>query len=153
MAGMTGRPTKLTPEIHRAIVTALEAGNYQDASAAYAGVSAAAFYRWMDRGLQERERIEAGEKPRKTEVIYLEFREAVESARAKAEVRHVANIAKSANDGIWQASAWYLERSYPQKWGRLNRTEISGPDGGPIEARIDLDALDEKLTALLGLED
>jgi predicted transposase YbfD/YdcC len=102
---------------------------------------------------QERERIEAGEKPRKTEVIFVQFREAVESARAKAEVRHVANIAKSANDGVWQASAWYLERSYPQKWGRLNRTEISGPDGGPIEARIDLDALDDKLTALLGLED
>lgn len=148
-----GRPTKLTPEIHRAIVTALEAGNYQDASAAYAGVSAAAFYRWMERGREERARIETGEKPRKAEVVFVEFCEAVESARAKAEVRHVANIAKSANDGVWQASAWYLERSYPQKWGRLNRTEISGPDGGPIEARVDIEALDAKLSALLGLED
>jgi len=150
---MTGRPTKLTPEIHRAIVTALEAGNYQDDSAAYAGVSRSALYNWLDRGRTERERIEAGEKPRKAETIFVDFLDAVESARAKAAVRHVANIAKAANDGVWQASAWYLERSYPQKWGRLNRTEISGPDGGPIDARIDLDALDDKLTALLGLED
>jgi transposase len=150
---MTGRPTKLTPEIHRAIVTALEAGNYQDDSAAYAGVSTSALYNWLARGRTERERIEAGEKPRKAETVFVDFLDAVESARAKAAVRHVANIAKAANEGVWQASAWYLERSYPQKWGRLNRTEISGPDGGPIEARIDLDALDDKLTKLLGLED
>ena len=148
-----GRPTKLTPDIHRAIVTALEAGNYQDDSAAYAGVSTSALYNWLARGRVERERIEAGDKPRKAETIFVDFLDAVESARAKAAVRHVANIAKAANDGVWQASAWYLERSYPQKWGRLNRTEISGPDGGPIEARVDLEALDDKLTALLGLED
>jgi hypothetical protein len=148
-----GRPTKLTPDIHRAIVTALEAGNYQDDSAAYAGVSTSALYNWMARGRAERERVEAGEKPRKAEAIFVEFVDAVESARAKAAVRHVANIAKAANEGAWQASAWYLERSYPQKWGRLNRTEISGPDGGPIETRVDLEALDEKLSALLGLDD
>ena len=145
------RPTKLTPDIHRAIVTALEAGNYQDDSASYAGVSPAAFYNWMARGRVERERLESGQKPRKSETPFLVFVDAVESARAKAAVRHVANIAKAANDGVWQASAWYLERSYPQKWGRLNRTEISGPDGGPIA--VDLEALDEKLMTLLGLEE
>lgn len=147
------RPTKLTPEVHRAIVTALEAGNYQDDSAAYAGVSTAAYYNWTARGRAERERIEAGEKARRTEAIFMEFLDAVESARAKAAVRHVANIAKAANDGQWQASAWYLERSYPQKWGRVSRTEISGPQGGPIETTSDVAAIEERLAALLGLED
>lgn len=148
-----GRPTKLTPEIQRAIVSALEAGNYQDDSAAFAGISTSALYNWIARGRAERERIEAGGKPTKSEAPFVEFVDAVESARAKAAVRHVANIAKAANEGAWQASAWYLERSYPQKWGRINRTEISGPGGGPIEAQVDLEALDDKLSRLLGLDD
>lgn len=33
----------------------------------------------------------------------------------------------------WRAGLAWLERSRPQEWGRYNRTELSGPDGGPIE--------------------
>lgn len=33
----------------------------------------------------------------------------------------------------WRAALAWLERARPQEWGRYNRTELSGPDGGPIE--------------------
>lgn len=148
-----GRPTKLTDEIQQKILQALAAGNYQDTAAAYAGISTSTFYNWLERGKTERIRVAAGEKPKKTEEIFVEFVDAIESARAQAEVRSVALIQKAANDGTWQAAAWYLERSHPQRWGRLNRTEISGPEGGPIETKIDIEALDAKIEEFLGLRD
>lgn len=143
-----GRPTKLTKDVQQKIVSALTAGNYQDTAAAFAGVSKQTFYNWMERGRIENERIAAGHKPRKAETPFVDFLDAVESARAQAEVRSVGLISKAANEGTWQAAAWYLERSHPQKWARINRTEISGPDGGPIEATVDIDLLDQKLAAL-----
>lgn len=142
-------PTKLTPEVQEKIVSALNAGNYQDTAARYAGITRATFYNWLERGRIERERIESGEKPSKSEAIYVEFIEAIEQARANAEVRAVALIQKAATEGNWRAAQFFLERSHPQRWGALNRTEISGPQGGPIETMIDAETLDEKLTALL----
>ena len=141
--------TKLTSDVQEKIVQALGAGNYQEAAASFAGISKATFFAWLDRGRIERTRLEEGEKPRKAESIYLDFVDAVENARAQAQVRHVANITKAGADGTWQASAWWLERSYPQQWGRFNRTEISGPDGGPIETTVSIDDLREKIKLVL----
>jgi hypothetical protein len=43
-----------------------------------------------------------------------------------------------------------LERKFPNKWGRVNRTEISGPDGAPVKVDIDAkEALQAKLTEML----
>jgi transposase len=142
-------PTKLTPQVQERVVSALNAGNYQDTAARYAGITRATFYNWLERGRIERERIAAGEKALKPERIYLDFLDAVENARANAEVRSVALIQKAANEGTWQAAAWFLERSHPQRWARLNRTEISGPQGGPIETTVDAETLEEKLSALM----
>lgn len=119
------RPTKLTPETQDRIVTALRAGNYQETAARYAGIDGATFYRWMERGTEE------------TEGIYSEFCEAVENAKAAAEVRDVALIDLAAQDGSWQAAAWKLERKFPNRWGRVTRTEISGPDGAAVKLEVD----------------
>lgn len=134
------RPPKLTKAVQDKIVNAIGAGNYQDAAARYAGISETTYYRWMS---------EAREPGASKELR--EFRDAVEKARADAEARNVALIQNAAQNGTWQAAAWWLERSHPQKWGRINRTEISGPDGGPIETTVDIEALEEKLAAFFGL--
>ena len=131
-----GRPTKLTPEVQDKIVNALRAGNYQETAAKYAGISDKTFYEWMRRG----------ESDDPKEAIFVEFRQAVEKAKSDAEVRDVALIDKAASDGTWQAAAWKLERKYPHRWGRVNRTEISGPEGQPIKVETDIkQALLEKL--------
>ncbi len=133
------RPSKLTTEVQERIVSALRAGNYQDTAASYAGISAKTFYEWMNRGKSDDP----------AEEIYSEFREAVLKAKADAEIRDVALIDRAANDGSWQAAAWKLERKYPQRWGRVQRTEISGPEGQPVKIELDAKAA---LLQKLGLD-
>jgi transposase len=127
--------TKLTPEVQDRIVAALRAGNYQETAAAYAGISAKTFYEWLNRGESEEPKEEA----------FRNFREAVEKAKADAEVRDIALIDKAAHDGSWQAAAWKLERKFPNRWGRVTRTEISGPEGKPVEVRTSVEAILEAL--------
>ena len=133
-----GRNTKLNAEVQSQIVAALRAGNYQEVAAAYAGISEATFYAWLERGRKE------------PQSIYSEFLEAVERAKAAAEVRDIALIDKAAQDGSWQAAAWKLERKYPNRWGRVSRTEISGPEGSAVQVVVSpKDSLAEKLTEML----
>jgi hypothetical protein len=132
------RPTKLTPEVQDRIVAALRAGNYQETAAVYGGIDERTFYRWMEQGALD-----------DADDIYRQFRQAVEKAKADAEVRDVALIDKAAHDGSWQAAAWKLERKFPNKWGRVNRTEISGPDGAAVKVDIDAKA---SLLQKLGLD-
>ena len=44
------RPTKLTPEVHEAIVDGINAGLTFRLSCARAGVTPATFYRWLEKG-------------------------------------------------------------------------------------------------------
>src|SRR5262249_52190193 len=41
-----------------------------------------------------------------------------DDAEGKAVVRWLAQIEQAAREGAWQASAWRLERRYPQEYGR-----------------------------------
>lgn len=120
-----GRPTKLTQEVHDKIVTAIRAGNYIETAAAYGGIAKQTLYDWLKRG-----EADPGS-------AYGKFLDAVERAKADAEVRDLYLIDQAAQDGSWQAAAWKLERKFPQKWGRVNRTEISGPEGAPLVVEVD----------------
>ena len=99
-----GRQSKLTQERQDRMCEALRAGNTRAASADYAGIGTSTLYRWLDRGQTEEEGI------------YREFRDAVKKAEADAEVRNVALIQRAANNGTWQAAAWWLERRRPGRW-------------------------------------
>jgi transposase len=102
---VSGRPTKLTPEVQKRIIDALRAGNYVETAAAYAGIGRQTLYDWLHRGAKE------------GKGAYHEFHEAVEKALAESEVRDVALIAKAA-EAQWQAAAWRLERRAPERWGK-----------------------------------
>jgi hypothetical protein len=78
---------------------------------------------------------------------YRGFCTAIKAARAAAEVRSVALIQSAANGGTWQAAAWYLERSYPDRWGRT-RLEVTGADNQPVRVSVDAEALEAKIQAL-----
>lgn len=124
MAERMGRKPKYSDEeLIERLVAALRAGNYVETACAYAGIGTSTYYRW----LQEAEKDDAPDYLR-------DLRDAVESARAAAIVRNVKLIQDAAANGSWQAAAWWLERSQPHMWGRNDklRTEISGPDGGPV---------------------
>ena len=70
--GRIGRPTKLTPEMHAAIVADVERGNFAETAAQLNGIDPRTFFGWMDRGRR-------GEEP------FSQFFRAVTRARAKAE--------------------------------------------------------------------
>lgn len=112
-----GRPTKLTAVTQQAIVQALRAGNYLETAAAYAGVSKQSIYTWIKRG-------------QKGEPKYQEFLDAIEKAQADSETRDVAIIAKAA-ETQWQASAWRLERKFPERWGRREHVTVAA-DNLPV---------------------
>lgn len=137
-----GRKTKLTPEVQEKVVAALLAGNYQEKAAAYAGVNVATYFRWLAEGESDDGRE-----------LYREFHDAVENARASAEVQSVGLIRQAANAGTWQAAAWWLERSNPRAWGRRDGLELTGKDGGPVRTVVtgddDRRAVSEMVAALV----
>jgi hypothetical protein len=135
-----GQPTKLNAEVSEKICQAIRAGNYMETAAAYAGVAKPTLYNWLKRGRDE------------PDTIYGALVEAVELAVAEAEVRDVALIAKAADDGVWQASAWRLERRYPDRYGRRTRHDVSGRVDVRPTPYLDVSKLtDAELATLTGL--
>jgi len=149
-----GRPKGsrlLTPELQERFIDALKTGGYIDDAAAYTGIGAATAFNWLDRGRKERERLTAfpDAKPDPVETPFVDFLEAVETARAATQLRAIAQIQKAAADGTWQAAAWYLERSAPGKWSRKDRTEITGDGGGAVKVDIAVDELEKKIARIM----
>ena len=135
---MAGRPTDLTPTTQERIALAIRGGNDNKVAAAHAGIGESTFYAWLDRGRKERARLAASSraKPRASETPFVEFLEAIQKAQADAETRNVALIAKAAQEGTWTAAAWWLERKYPERWGRKDRHEVTGKDGNDITITV-----------------
>ena len=158
-----GRPTKLTKEVQSQITTAIGAGNYMETAAAFAGIHKDTLYEWLKRGAAEKARVavSARRSIRQEEQIYTDFSDAVKKALAQGELHDVLIIQKAA-DGYdvikhrqvldkngdahdltdqhhefdWRAAAWRLERKFPNRWGRHDRHEVTGPDGGPIQHEV-----------------
>jgi transposase len=92
-----GRPSKLTDERAELVLAALRAGNHLTTAARYAGIAESTLHAWRRRSP--------------------EFSAAVDKARADAEARMVGVVMKAASEH-WQAAAWWLERSFPDRYGR-----------------------------------
>lgn len=81
--------------------------NYTDA-AALAGICRKTFYNWT-------EKAKKNEKGK-----YGKFFEELKKALVLGKAKHLKNIQDAGDNGTWQASAWLLERRYPEEFG-LNR--------------------------------
>lgn len=92
------RPTKYTRARAATICEAIKDGNTRKVAAALAGIGESTMFDWMAR--------------------FQSFRTAIEKAEAEAEAAHVANVKREADDGTWQASAWWLERRRRDDWGK-----------------------------------
>lgn len=139
MANPGGRPTKFNEERAERLLQAVRGGNYLETAARYAGISYMTLRRWV---------LKADDPDAPPE--YVEFRDALEKARADAEVASLAKIQKASSEGAWQAAAWYLERSWPDRWGRrdTNRVELVGEGGGPVKVVAGIELDDASMTAL-----
>jgi len=151
LAYIMARPTKLTYKLIEEISNWLKMGYYQEDAAVMVGISPSTYYDWMKKGEQSFEEMSnmmLGDGSEKNDValditddieivdMYMEFSEAVKKARAEAEGAHIRNIRRASDNGVWQASAWWLERSFPKKWGKRSSLEIGGEGGEPIKFQI-----------------
>jgi hypothetical protein len=120
----TRRSARPTPELIAELGRLLRAGNYLSAAAHAAGVDAHVLDGWLSKGARD------------SRGIYRELYEAVAQAQGAGEARHVANIAKAAVDGDWKASAWLLERQYPERWARASQRDMPNAEA-PLPSTTD----------------
>ena len=105
-------PTKLTLEVQMKICEYIKAGSYPEAAALAAGISRRSIRRWLERG----EKSRSGP--------YHDLVLAIGRARAIAQVANAAVVSKAAKAGDWRASAFLLERTDPENWGKRDRVEV-----------------------------
>lgn len=129
-----GRPTKLNAKRQEQICEAIRRGNYLETAAAIAGIDKVTLHDWLRKGRDLRDRQPSSGKLPPHRQALVDFSLAVEKAQAEAEARDVAVIDQAGQDGQWQASAWRLERKFPDRWGR--RIQVADADGGSIAQGI-----------------
>ena len=90
---------------------AISVGAYIEDACVFAGISSRQFRRW-------RELAEQGVQP------FAERWEVINKSESQSIVRNLFNIQNASNNGTWQASAWLLERKYPEKYGRKETVNL-----------------------------
>ncbi len=140
-----GRTTKVK-EVKEDLLKLISIGFTYKEAIDSVGIDESTFYRWQKQGKVQKK----GQ--------YFEFYKELKKANLMAKKVHLSNIHKQAQGGqdiqkirekiiegkliereilkektqpIWQASAWILERRYPNEFGR-NRVEISFDDSKPL---------------------
>lgn len=130
-----GRPTLLSDAVQDRLVEAFKLGQISIPSAChYAGIGERTYHTWMSKGAD-------GEEP------YAQFRQDIEKARSEAVMVNLAVIRKAAQNGQWQAAAWWLERVLPKEYGRKTTVETITRDVliteiEKLEAQVALNAGD-----------
>ncbi len=99
------------PVVWKRLNDALSVGAYIEDACAFAGISSRTFRNW-------REMAEKGVEP------YQSKWEDITLSESTSVIRNLANIRRSADNGSWQASAWILERKYPDKFGRRETVKL-----------------------------
>ncbi len=110
-----GRRTRLTPEVMRVITNVIAKGGSDKAAYEAVGIGETTFYAWLKKG----------EVARRSDSVYREFWEGLTRARSLHQMYHLGTINAAADKGDWRASAWILERRYPDVYGKQH-LEIKG---------------------------
>lgn len=98
--------SKKTPERIEAVLENLRHGMSREASCTQAGITRPTLYRWCEEDEELAQRVEEA----------CDFSEAVLLAELKSQGRERSD---------WRATAWILERRFPDRWGIKRDTEIT----------------------------
>jgi transposase-like protein len=101
-----GRPTLLTPERRARFLEIVEEGNHLNTACAVVGIGTSTLYRWLEQADEAEAQLDAHQDdPEEAEPLtptqqrYLDFRDALRLARARAEMTAVDVIQKSMRGG------------------------------------------------------
>lgn len=144
-----GRPTKLTPEKHAAIIAAIRAGASRQAAAASVGVAYNTLREWVARG-DERH---ADREPTEDFAAFAADLHTAEAEFEQSLIQQVVSYSAMGDKPDWRGPAWLLERRFSQQWGKTTKTELTGKDGGSLKFDVGTDVSklsDEQLRILAG---
>ena len=110
---------KLTPELAKEAINLVKGGASNQDVIAWLGVSETSFYKWIrdpqnDAQRQLAQGLKRAEMERK--LWHLQ-----RIHKMERKLWHLQRIHKAADEGDWKASAWYLERRYPNEYARTQR--------------------------------
>lgn len=128
--GKMGRKVRLNEEVTKKICDFIKAGNFEYIAARLSGISEQTLLLWKNTG---KEQIEEGK-----DTIYTRLYEKMQEANAFAMAYHVQNV-REAGKKSWQASAWYLERKYPDEFG--NKYKLEERKVKILEERLELEKM------------
>lgn len=131
----SGPKERLNEDIIQKFSDLVKAGNYESTAAQLLGFDPSTICKWKNKGTDDEEKGQ-------TNTIYYKFLLATRESSAYSEAWHLQQIRKAGESGNWQASAWYLERKYPDKWGNKYMLELKKLH--IMEAKLEL----EKATAV-----
>lgn len=136
--------TLLTPELAKQLVSVRSTSKLFDTQVAQrCGISAGTLRWWLTKGLRE-----------EAEEPYVSFAKDYSDAAINQEDAEVDNLLlgrDAKNGGDWKASAWWLERRHPKRWG--NRVPEAGPSEDVQIQDILLEAAERKRTLAELLDD
>ena len=127
-----GRPTKLTDNTIKKLETALKIGLSQKKAAIYSGISERTFYLWQKKYKEIEKECNGDPDNIKNadDLDLFHFFQSIKKAKIDGELNHLGVITKAADNGVWQASAWFMERSNPEEWGRIEKNNDSDDEDG-----------------------
>lgn len=97
---------KLTKSDVKEILRLIQTGASNKDVCYVIGVAESTFYRWLKEPKTENQR---------------ELCKSIKKAEVSRKLWHINQINRAAEEGTWQASAWYLERRYPQEFAKPQR--------------------------------
>lgn len=101
-------PNKLTDELTDEAIKLVRNGATNADVIAYIGVVESTFYNWLKNPKTKAQR---------------KLSEGLKKAETERKLWHLQRIHNAAQNGDWKASAWYLERRYPNEYARTQRIQ------------------------------
>jgi len=129
---MMKRPTRLTKLLIEQLATYIENGNFAQDACKLADVSEAGYYKWLATG---RAILEGEIEKTRANALTVELVEAIKHADAKFKAYHLSNINRASRT-TWQASAWMLERRFPEEYGRRAENSVKVETEGAVTIYI-----------------
>jgi len=125
----------LTPAMINELCSLISQGFTRKGACAAVGIDESTLYDWITKGEDALAKERKGGKNGKlgeNAQLYANFVREFTKAQVMFKRLHLANIKKHSAHS-WQSSAWLLERTFPEEYGRTKQdVEISGKDGGPV---------------------
>jgi transposase len=121
------RPTVFTEETQQRIIEMLCDGMYLSRACIAAGISYQIFCHWRKRWKEDDPAA----------ARFHHFFDAIEQAIAIGEFTALRRLREGPQN--WQSLAWFLERRFPQRWGRKDREPVKSPPppDKPLEEMTD----------------